>query len=67
MNDLTEAQKNHYVKKGYSKCPSPDCGSEDIDGGMIEVDAGHCHQDCSCNVCEREWTDIYKLVAIEEN
>jgi hypothetical protein len=67
MKDLTKEQKEEYVKDGYSKCPSPDCGSEIIDGGFVEVDSGHCHQNCVCNDCGREWTDIYKLVAIEEN
>ena len=60
---LTAKQKKDYIKSGYSKCPK--CKSDDIDGGMVEVDAGTCWQPVSCNECHLEWSDIYTLAGIE--
>jgi hypothetical protein len=61
--EITEVQKTAYLKNGYSKCPS--CKGDNIGGGFIEVDSGHCWQPCSCNDCGLTWNDIYKLVDME--
>jgi len=61
---LTAKQKKDYIKSGYSKCPK--CKSDDIDGGMVDIDGNVALQSVSCNECEAEWTDIYKLADIHE-
>ena len=56
---LTEWQITAYVRRGGSGCPR--CGSNNINGGGVEVDIGGAWQSVSCTECELEWTDIYNL------
>jgi transcription elongation factor Elf1 len=51
-------QKRKYISKSHC-CLN--CGSSDIEGGSIQVDAGGAIQDISCTVCGSTWTDLYKL------
>ena len=44
----------------------PFCKSKDIEGGHVEIDYKSAWQEISCNVCHKEWTDIYTLTDIEE-
>lgn len=44
-----------------TECPS--CGSEDIEGGSWDCEAGHVSQRLGCSACEAEWTNVYKLIA----
>jgi len=62
---LTNEQKDKYINQDGVNCPY--CGSRDIEGQSIEVDAGGAFQDISCLRCNREWTDCYKLDGIKEN
>ena len=64
MSDTAEIVKK-YLESGYSRCPYPDCLSQDIEGGFVEVDANGAHQECSCNTCGRSWTDQYRLVGVK--
>lgn len=48
-----------YVEKGGCTCPF--CGSDDIEGGPFNADAGYATQEVSCNECDRSWEDQYKL------
>jgi len=63
MSKLTEKQKKEYINSGYSKCPN--CKSEDIEGGHVEVNGASCWQPCFCHECNLEWNDIYTLSNIE--
>lgn len=66
MKKLTQKRKKAYVKNGGVKCPY--CKAETtLEGGFIEVDAGGCWQAISCPSCGKRWTDVYKLVDIEED
>lgn len=49
-----------YVATGGCHCPS--CGSTNIDGHSVDIDAGYATQDVSCHDCDAEWTDQYKLI-----
>ena len=60
---LTAQEKKAYIKGGANKCPS--CRSDEIEGGFVEVDSGHCWQPVFCHECGAEWNDIYKLSDIE--
>lgn len=53
------ASSEEYVKEGGNKCPF--CGSTDIEGDQVTIDAGKAYQPVGCNDCEGEWTDVYKL------
>jgi hypothetical protein len=48
-----------YVGKGGLICPY--CGSDQITGDEINVDAGHATQEVSCEDCKKEWQDVYRL------
>lgn len=58
---LTNEQKEKYLK---SPGHCPHCGSTDISGGPLEAD-GDVWQVITCENCNAEWTDVYKLVAVE--
>lgn len=60
--NVTEEQKQQYVADGGIKCPG--CESEDIVGDDISVEEGVATQEMSCNTCNLEWTDVYRLVSI---
>jgi len=48
-----------YVAKGGGVCPV--CGSDQVEGGSIDVDGPSAAQSVSCNDCNAEWKDIYQL------
>lgn len=54
-----------YVEKGGCTCPF--CGSDDIEGGSTNVDAGYATQEVSCNECDRSWEDQYNLTGYIAN
>ena len=64
MSKLTEKQKAEYLKAGGVCCPY--CGSGDICGSHVEIEYACCFQNIRCSTCGKEWTDIYKLVNVEE-
>lgn len=37
------------------------CGSEQIEGGPVEIDDGRAWQHMKCNDCDSEWDDLYDL------
>ena len=61
---LTEEQKAKYVKGGGYSCPY--CGSDDITAGAYDWDGSGVCQVVTCGKCDKEWTDVYTLTAIEE-
>ncbi len=63
---LTAEQKQYYLEHRGVRCPF--CHSQDIEGASVKIDAGSASQDITClnKSCGRYWTDIYRLVDIEE-
>jgi hypothetical protein len=55
---------SQYVQSGGCKCPS--CGSDDITGDSVEIDAGCAKQSVYCSECGAEWTDVYSLSSISD-
>lgn len=55
--------KEEYVSGKGLLCPF--CGSESIQGGFIQVEAGVALQEMGCARCENRWQDIYRLVGFE--
>jgi transcription elongation factor Elf1 len=60
---LTREQIAAYIATGGTKCPF--CGSEDIEGGSVQVDAGSAWQHVDCKGCGEAWDDVYTLAWIE--
>ena len=58
-NTLNESALRKYLDKGACECPF--CGSENIEGGPVEIDLGSAWQQVSCVDCEKEWSDLYTL------
>lgn len=54
-----------YLECGGTMCPF--CGSHDIAGKSLTVEAGSAFQPMYCVMCEEEWTDVYRLVSIHAN
>ena len=48
-----------YRDSDGTKCPY--CGSENISGEHVEVDAGGATQEVGCTDCGKSWYDCYSL------
>lgn len=48
-----------YLQKGGGICP--ECRSDQIEGGAIDVDGPTASQSVGCNDCGAEWKDVYHL------
>jgi len=59
---LTQEQVNQYVRNGGVGCPF--CGSDNLDGGSVEIDAGGASQFLACLDCGQSWDDQYALCGI---
>ena len=55
----TPASQAMYIDEGGTRCPF--CGSHDITGDEVNIDAGTAWQDVFCNDCSEEWQDTYTL------
>jgi hypothetical protein len=60
---LTFQRKAQYLADGGSKCPF--CGSDEIEGGHMEVDGTTTWQEVTCLKCDESWQDIYQLSDVE--
>jgi transposase-like protein len=59
--------KKKYLKTGGENCPF--CQSEHMEGGPVDIDGAHAHQEVSCPNCNAVWKDTYTLtdtVTIDE-
>lgn len=48
-----------YVLLRGVRCPA--CGSDDIEGKNVEIDAGSAGQEMTCTTCNSRWEDNYIL------
>jgi len=63
--ELTEQQAKQYVESDGVRCPF--CGSDDIEGESITVDAGRVYQRVLCQVCGESWHDGYTLDSVADD
>jgi len=63
MAILTAEQKQKYMESRGSICPF--CGSTDISGGSVNIEAAQAWQNVSCNDCGETWRDVYTLAFVE--
>ena len=61
----TPATNAVYVANGGQLCPF--CGSENLTGEEINIDAGSAWQDIYCVDCSNEWRDTYALTGYAIN
>ncbi len=48
-----------YVAKQGQCCPA--CGQSEIEGGSVPIEGTTAVQTVTCNSCDAEWTDVYRL------
>lgn len=67
MPKLSEEQKQTYLDRRGTKCPS--CGSDDLEQktDFSIGDDGYGWIEVSCIACHAEWSDVYKLVKVEQS
>lgn len=58
----SEKEINHYVTADGSICIS--CGSDNIEGGSIDIEGTQATQEIRCLVCDASWYDVYALTTI---
>ena len=63
--EITRKQAEAYVHSGGNRCPA--CGSDDIEGGDMEIDSAGAGQVVNCHACGADWVDCYVLVNIIAN
>ena len=61
---ITKAMSKKYLEDS-GRCPF--CGSDNIEGGSLEVDGHQAWQEVTCLDCDGGWDDIYKLVGIDNS
>ena len=61
---MNKDRVTEYIRSGGVKCPY--CGSEEIEGGSIEIDEGRAVQSITCLNCDKFWDDIYSLSGIHD-
>ena len=54
--------KEQFIKAKGLTCPF--CGSDCVEGGFVEVDAGKAFQEMGCTDREGKWQDVYRLVHV---
>jgi hypothetical protein len=57
------SRKKKYLRSKGMICPY--CGISSIAGGTPEVFDNCIGVPVSCNLCNKEWTDVYALTAVE--
>lgn len=53
--------QERYVHMGGLKCPN--CESGGPEGNSFDTEPGYLYLEMSCNGCEAEWAEKYKLVS----
>ena len=59
MTTKPKLSPKKYAKKCGKCCPN--CLSDDIEGGQIDIDAPCARQTIICNICRASWIDVYVL------
>jgi len=59
---LSAQQVSNYLSNS-GRCPV--CGSGNIEGSHMEADCDSAWQNVTCQDCEANWDDIYRLVGVE--
>lgn len=60
-NDMAKTQPEYLANPGA--CPQ--CDSDDIEGGFVEVESRQAWQHVHCHQCGARWTDVFNLRGYE--
>lgn len=60
---MPKLTSDEYVACRGTKCPN--CGSDQINGGSVDIEGGGCSQECWCSDCHARWWDAYQLMSYE--
>lgn len=63
VEKLNDSEVRCYINNGCARCPF--CGSSNLVGEGVFVDAATATQDVTCIDCEEAWTDVYRLDRVE--
>lgn len=63
MTTPTKEAREKYVRTGGVRCLF--CGSEQIEGGAFECNAGMAGQEVRCLDCSEEWIDVYSMIEVQ--
>lgn len=61
---LAAMTPEQYVSEGGARCPN--CRSQDLEGGSVDILDGAACQQVGCNDCDATWIDTYRLDKYEE-
>ena len=61
---LIKKAKQQYLEAKGVNCPF--CGSSQIEGASVEINAGSAYQPIGCLECDKRWKDVYTLQDVEE-
>lgn len=53
-----------YREASGGVCPC--CGSENIEGGSIDIQGRSAYQEVSCLECDASWNDVYHLAGYND-
>lgn len=59
--EILPVTQRQYVKKEDNICPF--CGSDNLDGESVDIDANGASQEVSCFDCGGVWQDNYRLTS----
>jgi hypothetical protein len=65
MTTPTREARRKYIQMGGVRCLF--CGSEQIEGGPFDCDAGVVWQEIRCLDCGEEWQDIHHLADVQNS
>jgi len=61
---MNERIIDEYISGGGQFCPF--CGKEEITSGEMDVDSDFAWLQVHCPDCKKSWTEIFRLITIEE-
>jgi len=64
MKTIAQSLIDQYVTHSGVRCINPDCLSEDISGGSVDIDSGGAFQVITCQECGWSWTDSHELIDV---
>lgn len=58
----------HWGRYKTDRFCCPYCGgdADSIYYGFVEIDGNDAFQECTCNSCDRSWSEVYHLAGVSE-
>ena len=60
---MTPEDRKQYIESRGLFCPF--CESKELQVGEIELNEDQCEVEVSCDLCEKEWEEIYTLTDVK--